>query len=87
MLMLVRTQLLTVDDRGEDSNASKVWVGDSLVQDQTANTAGGRESDTQSNQRTICHHTRFYRSARQLVAVEKGSSDLDEVILHGKVAY
>lgn len=53
MPMPVQTPQLTVDDRREDSNASKVWVGDSLVKDQTANTAAGRDSDMQSNQSTI----------------------------------
>lgn len=78
--------ILTIDDRGEDSNAGKVWVGDSLVKDQTTDTAEGREWHTIKS-KTICYHTRWHRSGRQPEAVGKGSSDLDEVILHGEVAY
>lgn len=50
------TPFLTIDDWGEDSHAGKVWVGDRLVEDQTAHTAVSHESITHSNHGTIRHH-------------------------------
>lgn len=83
--MPVPTPLLTIDDRGEDSHASKVWVGDCLVKDQTANAAGSHESVTHSNHGTICHHAQWHRSARQPVVVGSEMRFIDGQFQFGRV--